>query len=1079
MKTTRATACPDPEVLGAFAECRLGAWKRWRMTRHLNRCETCRDDVAALAELVVVPDLPPVPVPFRRLLAVAASLLTIVGAPILWWISQPPVRALVSASSRLGYRSVEARLSGGFDWAVFRDAERSSADDSSPIRQQLIGKAGEITEKANAHPADPRLQQAAAIGSLLMNDPRTAIERLTKLTTEHPDDAGAWSDLAAAHHAAAFRYGEAAAADEPLALAAADRALKLDPGLPEALFNRALIVEKLATAAQARQAWTKYLEVDSTSEWAKEARERRDALPATTNRSQVTRELQRLEPNTAAALVARFPEESRRYAETATMGGWAAAFAKGDEPEAQRQLTIARAIGKALHARSGEKLLADIVDAIDRANPADRARFASGYIAYTAAYNALKRAELSAARKEFLHAAALFGDSPPALYARYFAADASNRADDMETALREFREILTSIERRGEYKALRASVELGYGWAEGKQTRLSSAIEHLRLAASLFNALGERSSAASGSAMMAEAFSFLGRRDDAWSAWSAALHTFSEAGPENELFKCLNFAANAETLSGHHEAAMSLFDLAMQQHDAMAVSHPEILFRRAILSARSGETADAEVFIARGKAAAARIRDERARENTLADLDVAEGIAFSSSDPRRALSSLDRAVALREESRQVLLPATLEARSRVFRALGRSDEAMADLQEAIVVAESQRKPVEWRNTKSGALDGVEQIYTSLAELLLERGKPREAFLTADRAAAHAFYGPGATATVGSLDALQQRLGSNAVVVEYLILPAKTVIFIAGARTFETREIGIPRAEVAQRVDALDRALRDRAPEPDVQDASSRLAAVLIAPLRTLLPPETSITFVPDPLVAAVPFAALFDAQSRRWLIEDHTVRVVPSALYHDDSQHEPSSRVVVICPSAGDVDLPRAAKEVASITGLYPNAAVMEGGNVTASSVLDAIREADIVHYAGHTNSDTEAGLLLRADRERPGILYGAEVAATTLRAAPLVVLAGCRTLRGGSRRQDVDSSLARAFLLAGARSVVATIWNIDDGPASELFARFHEENASTGDSVAAVSKAQRFMLQHRKRHPSDWAFAQIVVRAL
>ena len=1080
MTTTRTTACPCPEELGAFAEGRLGAWKRWKMTRHLDRCEPCRDDVAALAEFVAAPKPVPAPVPFPapayaawRWRAAAAVLVTIVGAATTWQIIKPgsPFVPLVSASSQLDSRSVEGRLSRGFGWAEYRDPVRSSAEASNAKQQILVGEAGKVLVKAERDPEDARLQHAAAIAQLLTNEQRAAIERLTKYTAEHPDDARAWSDLAAARHAAAVRYGTTA--EEPLALEAVDRALKLDPQLPEARFNRALILEKLGLLAQARVAWTSYLEVDSTSEWAREARARRDALPAATKQSQFREQAPQMDANTAARFVAQYPEESRLYAEKKTLTLWAEAYEKGDAREADRQLATARAVGDALRARSGEELLADIVRTIDRATPAERAQLAKAQIAYDAAHKAEKKG--GNAREDFLYAAKLFGNAPAGLWARYWATEESNRACDFETALPELDELSSSIESRQGYKALRARIEHERGWAYATTARWSEAIPHYTAAQSILSALGERSSAAFTSAALAESSSFLGNRNDAWSSWAAALRASSEAGAY--VPQMLNVAANTETLSGHPEAAMSLFDLAIQERDASPALRSEVLFRRAILSARAGDGDGAAGFIARGQLAAARIPDERARENALADLDVAEGIAFCvSKNPQRALVSLTRAVNLREESRQMLLPATLFERARAFRSLGRSDEAMADLQAALAAAESQRKPIEWRDTKSGALDGVDEIYTTLAELLLERGKTREAFLTADRAAAHAFYGADATGSVTSLDALQQRLDPRAVVVEYLVLPRETVIFVIGAQRFETRKISIASSEVARRFQALDDALRSRAPLPNLQEASSQLDAILIAPIRELLQPGTAITFVPDPLLASVPFAALFHD---RWLIEDHDMDLVPSALYHDDTKYETSTRVVVISPSSGDVDLPQTAAEVAAITGLYPGATVLDGRAVTDSAVLDAMRQANIIHYAGHTDSATEAGLLLRADKERPEIIYGPEIANQPLRAAPLVVLAGCRTLRGGSRREDLDTSLARAFLLAGARSVVGTSWDIGDTAASELFTQFHQLNAGTGDSVAALCDAQRSMLQHRRRHPSDWAFAQIVVRGL
>lgn len=1077
---TPASACPEPEVIGAFVEGRLGAWKRWKMTRHLDRCETCRDDVAALADFAAAPAAANVvqfpTAPARRWwTAAAASLVTILGAATIQQVvtarrNQSPVAPLAAASARLGSRSVEARLSG-FPWAELRTPNRSSTEDSNPRRQQLVGEAGKVRERAEANPDDSRLQHAAAIASLLVDEPRAAIESLAKLTQEHPDDARAWSDLAAARHTAATRFD--VASEDSLALAAADRALKLDPDLAEARFNRALILERLGLLADARAAWDQYLAIDATSGWAREAHERRDAISMRSPRAEFLKELPQLEQSAAAgdaSFVARFPEESRLYAENRTLGQWAAAVAKGDAAQAQRQLAIARAIGSELRTRSGERLLADLVAEIERG---DRARPAAAHAAFAQGYAAQKRADHAAARDGYLRAAALFGDTPSATWARCHAAEMANHAGEVETALREFDELSTRIS--DHHKALFALVEHARGLALARLTRWSDAIPHYQVALALFNGLGERTNAAFTSALIGETASFLGRRDDAWKAWSDALRAFSETGDREDVPRWLNVAANSENLAGHPEAAISLFDLAMQQHNPTAALRSEILLRRARLSASAGDGADAARFMALGKQEANEIKDEIPRENALADLDVAEGIVYASSDPRRALVSLNRAVGLRQESRRMLLPATLFERANVLRALDRADEAMADLVSAIDAVESQRSSVQWRDTKSGALDGVDDIYTSLAELLLERGKTREAFTTADRAAAHAFYGAAATGSIASLDELQQRLAPGEVVLEYLVLPRKTIVFVVGPGMFDVRETAVASGEVARRFDALDKALRERAPFEAVQRASSALHSILIAPVRDHLRAGGAITFVPDPLLASVPFAALFDDARDRWLIEDHALRVVPSALYRDQSRPEKSSRVVVIRPATQDVDLPRTKSEAAMVTALYPQATVMEGDAATVASVLGAIRDADVVHYAGHTNSDTEAGLLLRAEN----IVYGADIARTPLRAAPLVVLAGCRTLRGGSRREDLATSLARAFLLAGARSVVGTAWDVDDEPASAFFTQFHQSLAANGDSVAALCGAQRSLLQHRRRHPSDWAFAQIVVRAL
>jgi tetratricopeptide (TPR) repeat protein len=83
-------------------------------------------------------------------------------------------------------------------------------------------------------------------------------------------DARMLNDLSAAYLARAARDNRPQ--DLTRALEVVDRAVKADPTLAEALFNRALALERLSLAAEARAAWEDYLHVDGQSGWAGEAR---------------------------------------------------------------------------------------------------------------------------------------------------------------------------------------------------------------------------------------------------------------------------------------------------------------------------------------------------------------------------------------------------------------------------------------------------------------------------------------------------------------------------------------------------------------------------------------------------------------------------------------------------------------------------------------------------------------------------------------------------------------------------------------------------------------------------------------
>jgi len=147
--------------------------------------------------------------------------------------------------------------------------EEGSRPPADPAYLKMETTAGDVLTRARSDNS-AEAAHAAGVAKLLLRDPTGAVALLDAASTQSPADAHVWNDLAAARLAEAVQ--EKQPADLSLALAAVDRALKLDGRLPDALFNRALILQKLGLGAQEDAAWQTYLEVDSNSAWAAEAR---------------------------------------------------------------------------------------------------------------------------------------------------------------------------------------------------------------------------------------------------------------------------------------------------------------------------------------------------------------------------------------------------------------------------------------------------------------------------------------------------------------------------------------------------------------------------------------------------------------------------------------------------------------------------------------------------------------------------------------------------------------------------------------------------------------------------------------
>lgn len=277
--------CPAAATLAAFLDGKLDRAEAQNVAAHLAACDAClaeTHDVLPFVRAERGPEALEGPHPRRWPLAIAAAVLVVFAAGALVLLRgrieearyRAAVRPLLTAAAS-GERTLEPRLSG-FPWTRRQPAVRR-IDPTEPATVRLEGAAGEVLETTAAG-TSAKDRHATGVARLFAGDPEDATAVLADAAAKNPGNASLWNDLAAASLVRAARTQ--GPADLARALAAADRALAIAPNVAEALFNRALVLEKMGRREEAIAAWERFLATDRTSGWSEEARTHLAALRA-------------------------------------------------------------------------------------------------------------------------------------------------------------------------------------------------------------------------------------------------------------------------------------------------------------------------------------------------------------------------------------------------------------------------------------------------------------------------------------------------------------------------------------------------------------------------------------------------------------------------------------------------------------------------------------------------------------------------------------------------------------------------------------------------------------------------------
>ncbi len=353
------------------------------------------------------------------------------------------------------------------------------------------------------------------------------------------------------------------------------------------------------------------------------------------------------------------------------------------------------------------------------------------------------------------------------------------------------------------------------------------------------------------------------------------------------------------------------------------------------------------------------------------------------------------------------------------------------------------------------------------------------------------------------------LDPGTLLLSYSVHPDRTVVF-ALSQQGPLGQTVIPAGEKQLRADVNQfRSLIERrngAAGDALKQEARRLYTLLLEPFEPLLEACQRILVVPDGPLHFLPFAAL--AQGDRYLVERKPVHTAVSLTVYAELKRSPQAKERSTVVAFGDAHypgtmtgtgtreesqpeditergrsfsaLPFSRMEVAGITSLFPQSLAYVGSEATEESAKSIRGPLRYLHFATHGVLDSRFPLnsaLVLSIPEQPkegednGFLQAWEIFEDVQWEADLVVLSACQTGLGEELAGEGLMGLTRALQYAGARSVLASLWSVDDRRTAELMRVFYTHLKRGAPKDEALRAAQLAMIRSRTATlPFYWA---------
>lgn len=984
--------------------------------------------------------------------AIAAVLVSLAFAAVFRSVANKPETLLAAAYT--AHRSFVFRLpdKGYSPLASLRKGAHTADDDRLKVSEAIHATDALLARDG----ADPQALGLKARGMLLEGNYTGALVLLEPLHRQAPGDGDHALSLGVAYALRAENESGNRASDLTRALDLLLALRKTHPGQPEVLFNIPLVWERIPNPEAAAVAWCQFLRADSNSGFANEARdhlgemekrlaERKKATAAVSAEPRAFLELQEIPA----------PD---LYLETA-LANWLPRSGSGD---AQARSALHK-LAQLHNERSGDPFLEEIIQqphpALAELSRAVRLNRSAGpdegLLAAERASQELSRAGLRAgalrARSEYVYG----------LHRATRVADCIAAAESLAGSLK-----------ATPYAWMKAHNLTEEAICLAQAGEFSQALETIARANELASRTHLRMAELRANGMQADFLQATGNRRVANQRFSELLDTYwKEASPPNHAHQIFFHWRDLATSLGLKYVAAEFATAG-----AMAISTTD----ETVLSALAWDTAaamsaavgDGETeTLARGKSRALFEITEKGKAGRVLAAAASLHAADAWLKSTRTGGPTEWIRKLEDISPESLT--TMADRNNWYETLGvlyflAGDEEKAEQAARTVIARASAVAATFtdKRRQTQALAAVREARGVLAELRLTRDHDPEAALAAWQPE-HLKIRP---------------MPAGVVYLTLLPLPGGLVLFAQeGAQLRHYRLSLQPQRERELAFRLLRNCANPRSDRSAIEEDAGALRREIFSPILPLLATKPVVVVVEtDDVLAAIPLTMIFPGNNvvRSFSpgeFSERATRGVFPAKPHSllVANPEPDQPLRDAFPA-----LREAEREGEDFALRFPGTKVLSGRGATPDALKKEGPAAQIFHFSGHATLSAGSGaLVLSNEAGTPafsGILAADAVATQDWLRCQLVVLSACSTGNESPAPAQPDN-LAHAFLAAGARRVVATLWDVDAAATRDLMREFYDGIVGGAQPGAAMESARRAIRGRTGReHPYFWAGFQV-----